>query len=80
VHVLCGFNHPQTNGKIEKFHDLYIRHRERFASLDELVVWHNDEKPHRALNLNKAETPSQAFIRKMRPEVWIGQAVKTFEW
>ena len=79
-HILCGVNHPQTNGKIEKWHDLYINHRSRFGSLDELVDWYNNERPHGALNLNKAETPSEAFIRKMRPEVWLGLAAKTFGW
>ena len=79
-HILCGVNHPQTNGKIEKWHDLYIKHRGRFASLDGLVDWYNNEKPHGALNLNRAETPSEAFIRKMRQEVWLGLAVKTFQW
>jgi putative transposase len=77
-HILCGVNHPQTNGKIEKWHDLYIRHRSRFDSLDKLVEWYNNEKPHGALNLNKAETPSEAFIRKMRPEAWLSLAAKTF--
>ena len=79
-HVLCGVNHPQTNGKIEKFHDLYINHRGRFASLEDMIVWYNEEKPHGALNLDIAETPSQAFIRKMRPEVLLGLAVKIFNW
>jgi hypothetical protein len=27
-----------------------------------------------------AETLSQAFIRKMRSEVWLGLAAKLFEW
>jgi transposase InsO family protein len=78
--ILCGVNHPQTNGKVEKWHDLYIHHRERFECLADLVEWYNEEKPHGALNLEIAETPSQAFIRKMRPEVWIGLAAKLFEW
>jgi transposase InsO family protein len=79
-HVLCGVNHPQTNGKVEKWHDLYIHHRMRFSSLDDMLLWYNEEKPHGALNLEIAETPSQAFIRKMRPEVWLGLATKTFNW
>lgn len=79
-HILCGVNHPQTNGKIEKWHDLYIRHRKRFGSLEELVEWYNNEKPHGSLNLNRAETPSEAFIRKMRPEVWLGLGAKAFGW
>jgi len=30
--------------------------------------------------LSNAEMYSHAFIRKMRPEVWLGQAVKVFKW
>jgi hypothetical protein len=76
----AGLITRQTNGKIEKFHDLYINHRDRFASLEDMIVWYNEEKPHGALNLDIAETLSQAFIRKMRPEVWLGLAVKIFNW
>jgi len=79
-HILCGVNHPQTNGKIEKWHDLYIHHRSRFGSLSALVDWYNNERPHGSLNLRRAETPSDAFIRKMRPEVWLGLAAKVFRW
>jgi len=78
-HILCGVNHPQTNGKLEKWHDCYIRHRSRFRSLEEFVLWYNN-RPHGALNLRRAETPNEAFIRKMRPEVWLGLAAKVFGW
>ena len=43
------------------------------------VMWYND-RPHRSLNLRRAETPNVAFIRKMPPEVWLGFAIKTFGW
>ena len=78
-HILCGVNHPQTNGKQEKWHDFYIKHRSRYASLDELVEWYNN-RPHGSFNLRRAETPNEAFIRKMRPEVWLGLAAKLFDW
>jgi transposase InsO family protein len=65
---------------VEKWHDLYIRHRDRFETLEALVEWYNEEKPHGALNLDIAETPSQAFVRKMRSEVWLGLAAKLFNW
>ena len=78
--VVCGVNHSQTNGKLEKFHDLYIKHRVRCGSLEGFVLWCNEEKPHGSLNFDIAETPSQAFIRKMRSEVWLGLAAKLFEW
>ena len=76
--ILCGVNHPQTNGKQEKFHDFYKNHRARFDSLDELIEWYNN-RPHGALNLRIAETPNDAFIRKMRPEVWFGFTVQLFK-
>ncbi|MCL2476963.1 hypothetical protein [Candidatus Bathycorpusculum sp.] len=60
--------------------DLYIHHRDWFSNLEDRLLWYNEEKPHGALNLEIAETLSQAFIRKMRPEVWIGLATKTFKW
>jgi putative transposase len=78
-HILCGVNHPQTNGKQEKFHDFYKNHRARFDSLDKMIVWYNN-RPHGALNLRRAETPNMAFIMKMPPEVWLGFAFKTFGW
>ncbi len=78
-HILCGVNHPQTNGKQEKFHDFYKNHRARFESLDKMVFWYNN-RPHGALNLRRAETPNEAFINKMPPEVWLGFAFKMFGW
>ncbi|MGZ8538903.1 MAG: DDE-type integrase/transposase/recombinase [Flavisolibacter sp.] len=77
--ILCGVNHPQTNGKQEKFHDFYKNHRGRFESLDKMIEWYNN-RPHGSLNLRRAETPNQAFIRKMHPEVWLGFAFKMFGW
>jgi putative transposase len=78
-HILCGVNHPQTNGKQEKFHDFYKNHRARFESLDKMITWYNN-RPHGALNLRQAETPNMAFIMKMPPEVWLGFAFKMFGW
>jgi putative transposase len=77
--ILCGVNHPQTNGKQEKFHDFYKNHRARFDCLDKMIEWYNN-RPHGSLNLRRAETPNQAFIQKMRPEVWLGFAIKAFDW
>jgi len=78
-HVLCRVGHPQTNGKLEKFHDLYNVHRFRFESLGEFVIWYND-RPHGALDLWEAETPNMAFVSRLWPEVWLGMAAKQFGW
>jgi len=53
--------------------------RGRFDSLDKMVTWYNN-RPHGSLNLRRAETPNDAFIRKMHPEVWLGFAFKMFGW
>ena len=64
--ILCRIKHPQSNGKMEKWFDCYDRNREAFDKKEKFMYWYNDLKPHKALNFDKLETPSQAFIRKMR--------------
>ena len=62
--ILCRYNHPQTNGKIEKWFDLYKNHRNSFDSLDEMIEWYNRVRPHMSLNFDELETPERAFYRK----------------
>ena len=76
-HVLARVNHPQTNGKIERFFQTYKKHRKRYKSVNEFLEWYNNKRPHMSLRFNKAETPSEAFIRKMPVEVWLS---KTKHW
>jgi putative transposase len=64
-HILCRVNHPQTNGKLERFYGVYERKRHQFRSIDEYVHWHNEVKPHLSLNIEALETPIQAFQRKL---------------
>ncbi len=78
-YILCGVNHPQTNGKYEKWNDFYKNHRGRFENLRDLIEWYNN-RPHGSLNLRRAETPNKAFIRKIKPELWFGFATKLFGW
>jgi putative transposase len=77
--ILCGVTHPQTNGKIEKWFDFYEKHRCRYCSMDELVDWYNN-RMHGSLNMRFAETPNQAFVRKMPTECWFWLAKGLFEW
>ena len=67
--ILCRIKHPQSNGKVEKFFDLYKNKRILFKTKEEFIAWYNDVRPHRSLNFEILETPSQAFIRKMKAEV-----------
>ena len=67
--ILCRIKHPQSNGKVEKFFDLYKNKRSLFKNKEEFIVWYNEVRPHRSLNFEVLETPQQAFIRKMKAEV-----------
>lgn len=64
--ILCRIQHPQSNGKIEKWFDAYKNHRKAFKTKEEFLRWYNEIRPHRSLRFDILETPHQAFIRKMR--------------
>ena len=63
--ILCRIRHPRSNGKVEKWFQAYDRHRGAYKTAEAFLFWYNDLKPHKALNFDKLETPSQAFIRKL---------------
>jgi putative transposase len=64
-HILARVNHPQTNGKLERFHGEIKRKQKWFGSIDELIHWWNYTKPHMSLDWDNLETPAKAFVRKM---------------
>ena len=67
--ILCRIKHPQSNGKVEKFFDLYQNKRSLFKTKEEFILWYNEVRPHRSLKFEELETPQQAFVRKMKAEV-----------
>ncbi len=66
-HVLCKYNHPQSNGKIEKWIHTYKRFREEFASLEEFLHWYNHVRPHMSLDWRNLETPAERFYKSLQP-------------
>jgi putative transposase len=78
-HIVARVNHPQTNGKVERWFQTYGKKRSMFSSLDGFISWYNDERAHMSLKLHYAETPGQAFLRKMDPVIWMGKAAGWFE-
>jgi putative transposase len=58
-------DHPQTNGKIEKFFDIFEKKVKFFSSIEEFMSWYNCDRPHGAFDLSKLETPVQMFYKKM---------------
>ena len=79
-HITTSVNHPQTNGKLEKWFDLYKRRRDEFDTLEGFIGWYNDKRPHASLDFENAETPSEAFMRKLRPEDVFHAMVNLFGW
>lgn len=64
-HRRSRVHHPQTNGKIEKFFDIFERKLVYFKSIPEFMEWYNHIRPHGALNLEEMETPAIAYYNKM---------------
>jgi putative transposase len=60
--ILGRVNHPQTNGKIEKWFDVLESKLKFFPSIDTCVEWYNTVKPHGALDL---KTPIRAYYERM---------------
>ena len=64
--ILAGRRHPETNGKLEKLFDILETGLVRgISSMDDCVYWYNCERPHGALDLERAETPIEAYYRKL---------------
>jgi len=64
--ILSGVRHPETNGKLEKLFDILETGLSRgISSMQECVHWYNCERPHGALDLERAETPIEAYYRKL---------------
>jgi putative transposase len=68
-HILCRVNHPQTNGKLERFYGVLDQKWPQFHhDVDTIIKWHNEIKPHMSLNWKELETPIKAFHRKYPPD------------
>lgn len=64
--ILSGRRHPETNGKLEKLFDILETGLARgISSMDDCVYWYNCERPHGALDIERAETPMEAYYRKL---------------
>ena len=71
--IFSRVKNPQTNGKIERLWHKYNKHRWNFSNLQEWIDWYNHRPARRALKLEWAETPTEAFQRKRKPECMIGE-------
>ena len=56
--------HPQTNGKLERFHGSVKNKIWRYSCLDDYVEYYNTDRLHWALDIDNYETPLMAFRNK----------------
>jgi putative transposase len=63
--IVGKVRHPQSNGKIEKFFDIFESKIRYFSSIDEFMQWYNCIRPHGAFDISKLETPIKMFYARM---------------
>lgn len=72
-HILARVKHPQTCGKIERWHYTYEKHRGDFETFEEFRVWYNTVRYHESLDTKwDLHTPEEAFWMKLPPECLLG--------
>jgi putative transposase len=77
-HIPSRRNHPQTNGKNERWFRTYNEHRGRYKSFKDFVDWYNN-KIHLGLNRKKGITPNEAIGFKLQPEAMLGLFFRRFK-
>ena len=63
-HILAKYNHPQSNGKVERWFQVYKQKREDYETFEDFIIWYNEIRPHQSLDWSRMETPKKAFYRK----------------
>lgn len=79
-HIKAGVKHPQTNGKVEKWYDLYEKQRKKFDSFDKLLNWYNTVRYHESLDTEHyLQTPQEAFWARLPQACMLNLFLKIME-
>ena len=70
-HITSRRNHPQTNGKEERWFGTYEKNRNKFNSFEEFINWYNN-RIHLGLSRTEGITPNEAVIHKLQPSSLLG--------
>jgi len=75
-HSHTRIRHPQTNGKLEKFWDIFENKIIHFKSVEQFMHWYNHIRVHGALDLDNMETPAGAYhAKKITNEILIDPSI-----
>ncbi len=77
-HIPSRRNHPQTNGKNERWFRTYEENRKKYKSFNDFINWYND-KIHLGLSRKEGITPNEATQNKLQPEAIIGLFLRLIE-
>jgi putative transposase len=78
VHIPSRRNHPQTNGKNERWFRTYEENRMKFKTFKEFIDWYNN-KIHLGLSRKEGITPNEAIGFKLQPGCVLGLFFRRFE-
>ena len=78
LHIPSRRNHPQTNGKNERWFRTYEENRGRYKTFKEFIEWYNN-KINLGLNRKEGITPNEAIINKLQPEAILGLFFRTIK-
>jgi putative transposase len=66
MHIKARIKHPQTNGKVEKWYDLYEKYRSEFETFTDFANWYNTIRFHESLDAEHyLQTPNDAFWSRL---------------
>ena len=77
-HIPSRRNHPQTNGKEERWFRTYEENRLKFDTFKEFIEWYNN-KINLGLNRKEGVTPNEAVLHKLRAASLIGLFFRRFD-
>ena len=77
-HIPSRRNHPQTNGKEERWFRTYEENRLKFKTFNEFVEWYNN-KINLGLNRREGVTPNEAILNKLRAASLLGLFFRRIE-
>jgi len=77
-HIPSRRNHPQTNGKEERWFRTYEENRHKFKTFNDFIKWYNNTI-HLGLSRKEGITPNKAAINKLQPESILGLFFRIIE-
>ena len=72
--IVGRVDHPQTNGKVEKFFDIFEKKVKFFNSVDEFMNWYNFIRLYGAFDIERLETQAVIFYQKLSKKEIIEQS------